>query len=178
MWSSPITAVAPAAEPVLLARAKQYLRIEDDDTSLDDQIGDFIAGVRGDVEDITGSRLITQSVELVGRFSDFDRLPIGPVQSIDAIRYVDQAGAEQVLDSDAFRLDGAVLDWSIASTTGAAWPSTSPTNPAVRVTLKVGYGDAGTDVPRALYIAMLRAIRAKMDEIDFDLAAACVNHRR
>lgn len=176
-WSSPVTTVEPAAEPLLLAKAKQYLRIEDDNTSLDDQIGDFIAGVRGEVEDITNSRLITQTVELLGSFADFERLPIGPVQSIDEIRYFDRTGTEQILDPGAYRADGAVLDWSIVSPTGATWPATSRIGNAVKVTLTVGYGDADTDVPRALYVAMLRAVRAKMDELDFDLAAACTNHR-
>lgn len=177
MWSSPIVTAAPAAEPVLLAKAKQFLRIEDDWTDYDDQITAFIAGVRADVEDITSSRLITQSVDVFGTFRDFDLLPLGPVQSVDAIAYYDRTSVLQTLDEGSYQLVGAGLDRSIIAAGGVAWPSTAHMPAPVKVSLTVGYGAAGSDVPQALYVAMLRAIRAQMDDVAFDLASTCVNHR-
>jgi len=60
---SSILLTPPAAEPVTLADAKAWLRVEHDDD--DDVIAALIAGARSHVEAQTRRALITQSWRLV-----------------------------------------------------------------------------------------------------------------
>tara|TARA_B110001454_G_scaffold166361_1_gene156219 strand:+ start:110 stop:658 length:549 start_codon:yes stop_codon:yes gene_type:complete len=178
MWLSPVTTTAPEAEPVDLAKAKQYLRIDAGDESFDDEVETFIAASRAEIEQICNTRMITQDVLLAtSSFSDLEHLPIGPVQEIVSIEYLDAAGDEQLLAAENYELVPGVLDAQIIKVPGFVWPVIADRADAVRVTAKVGYGDAGTDVPRDLYFVILQAIRAKFDGREIALEHMLVNHR-
>jgi uncharacterized phiE125 gp8 family phage protein len=179
MWLPAVTTTPPAAEPVLLAAAKQYLRIDAADASFDDEIGMYIAASRAEVESITNTRLITQVVDLrCESFYDFDHLPIGPVQSIDAVNYLDASGDEHLLADTEYRLIAGTIDAQIVPGAGwLNWPMLSEAADAVRVTATVGYGAAGTALPRDLYFVVLHAIRAKFDGRELAIEHMLVNHR-
>jgi uncharacterized phiE125 gp8 family phage protein len=179
MWLSPVTVTAPEAEPVELAKAKQYLRIDAGDESFDDEVETFIAASRAEIEQICNTRMITQEVLLAASgFTDLQHhLPIGPVQDIVSINYVDADGEEQLLAAENYELVASVLDAQIIKTPGWVLPVIADRADAVRVTATVGYGDAGTDVPRDLYFVILQAIRAKFDGREISLEHMLVNHR-
>jgi len=170
MWQLPITVTPAAAEPILLADAKEYLRIDAGDTGFDSELAVHISSARERAEVTTGTRLITQVVEVrADSFADLAHLPIGPVQTLDEIRYLDSAGAEQLLDPLLYELQGAELNRAVAPAIGTSWPSAYVRAGAVRVVLTVGYGDDGAAVPPAIMIAMLREIRAVFDDTSFDI---------
>lgn len=174
MWLSAIVVEAPAATAVSRAQVKEFLRLDADDTGFDTEVDGWIAGVIDTAEAITGTRLVTQTVRLqADSFADLARLPIGPVQSIESIAYRDAAGAEQILAADRYELIGAGLESGIRPVAGSAWPVGS----GVTVTAKVGYGDAPADLPPAITIALLRAIRGHFDDKYVDLPGMLVNHR-
>lgn len=178
MWLPAVTITPPEAEPVLLAAAKQYLRIDAADTSFDDEIETYIAASRGEVESITNTRLITQVVVLqAGSLADLEHLPIGPMQSIEALNYVDSTGDEQQLPDADYALVASGLDGKIIRPKGVTWPTIADRADAVRVTATVGYGAAGSDLPRDLYFVVLRAIRAKFDGSELAIEHMLVNHR-
>ncbi|MFN3819943.1 hypothetical protein [Blastomonas sp.] len=178
MWLSPVTLTAPTAEPVDLAKAKQYLRIDAGDESFDDEVETFIAASRAEVETICNTRMITQEVLLIAStFADLEHLPIGPVQSIDAVHYIDANGEEQLVDEASYALVGGMLDARIVAGQGFAWPVARTRVDAVRVTATVGYGDAGTDLPRDLYLAILQGVRAHFDGRNLSMERLLVNHR-
>lgn len=178
MWISPVTMTAPEAEPVELAKAKQYLRIDAGDESFDDEVETFIAASRAEIEQICNTRMITQEMLLVtDSFADLAHLPIGPIQSIVSIHYVDAAGDEQLVDAAYYELISGVLESQIVSVPGFSWPTVRKRVDAVRVTAMVGYGEAGTDVPRDLYFVILQAIRAKFDGREIAIENMLVNHR-
>lgn len=173
-----MTTAAPAAEPVTVAAAKEYLRIDAGDDSFDTQVGDWIAASRADAEYISGTRMITQTVELrASGWSDLEQMPIGPVQSISKIEYLDSDSVLQTLDSGVYVLVKSGLIAGIGFMSGAVWPTIADRRDAIRVTAVVGYGDAGSDMPADLYFAIMRAVRSKMDDMDFDLAPMLNNHR-
>ena len=178
MWLSPVTVTAAEAEPVDLAKAKQYVRIDAGDESFDDEVETFIAASRAEIEQICNTRMITQEVLLVASsFADLEHLPIGPVQDIITIQYVNTDGVEQLLAAENYELVAGVLDAQIIGVPGFVWPTIASRADAVRVTVSVGYGDAGTDVPRDLYFVILQAIRAKFDGREIGLENMLVNHR-
>ncbi|KPF76732.1 hypothetical protein IP68_02210 [Blastomonas sp. AAP25] len=178
MWLSPVSVTAAQAEPVDLAKAKQYLRIDAGDESFDDEVETFIAASRAEIEQICNTRMITQDVMLVASsFADLEHLPIGPVQDIVTIQYVNTDGVEQLLAAENYELVAGVLDAQIIGVPGFVWPTIASRADAVRVTVSVGYGDASTDVPRDLYFVILQAIRAKFEGREIAIEHMLVNHR-
>lgn len=178
MWASPITVAAPAVEPVDLASAKEFLRIDADDTSFDVELASTIAGVRSEIERISSTRLITQTVELIAdSFADLAHLPIGPAQSIVSIEYQDAVGAPQAIAPADVELTGACLEQGMCPVAGKTWPSGAVRARSIRITIAVGYGDDRAAVPEDLIITLLRGIRAMFDDYAIDLAPMLTNHR-
>lgn len=153
MWRSPVTTSAPAGEPLSLDDAKAHLRV--DGTSEDDLIGDLIAAARAHVESRTGTRLVTQTVTIrTDDWADLDRLPIGPVQSITSVSYVDTDGQTQTLSTDIYeaRLEG--LEPSLVTKFMQTWPQ-SRFGSLVTVTAVVGYGAAGSQPAETIHAIRL-----------------------
>ena len=171
MWQSPVTVVAAEAEPVTVEQAKIYCRVDDDD--LDDQIAGYIAAARARVESITGTRLVSQIVQLkASGFADLEALPIGPVLTIVELTYHDRDGIDVEIDPDLVELAGPDLGAGIRPVEGG-WPADAG---AVSLTVAVGYG-APPAVPRELWLAQLKLIQGMLDGEDRDIMPLLVNHR-
>lgn len=155
-----ITTVSePAAEPLLeaafLEHSKIYAVDNADQTSL---FASYIKAARQRVETYLRKRLITQTVKLTmdGFGSDAIELPIGPIQEITTVKYVDGTGTLQTMSSADYRLIESQEPALLMPAYGQTWPTPrSGDLGTVEVTLVVGYGDAGSDVPDDI----LQAIR-------------------
>lgn len=119
-WDRLTLVTAPATMPISLPEAKAHLRVDDSDS--DTYISACIARAVATIDAANGIGrcLITQSWLLaLDRFPEAEfTIPLGPVQSITSIKYLDPSGVEQVLS------------------TGNYWPSLNK-NPA---TIHPGYG--------------------------------------
>lgn len=179
MWAPPVTTTPPAVEPLLLDAVKEFVRIDADDTTFDSELNALIAAVRADAEAVTGTRLITQTVELrADCFADLLRLPIGPVQSIAAFTYLDSAGGAQALVAGTdFELFGAGLSQGLRPLFNGTWPAGALRASSIVVTAVVGYGDAGGDLPQDLYVALLRTVRGLYDDKPVEFERLAGNHR-
>ena len=140
----------PSVEPVTLADAKLYLRVEHDDD--DDLIAALIAGSRIHVEARTRRALITQSWRLVrdawpasGRL---EILPV-PLASLTAARLYLADGSTQSIDPSAFIVDKSAAPALLAFANGAP-PAPGRALAGIEIDVTVGYGAAGTNVPEAL----------------------------
>lgn len=152
MWSSPVTLTPPASEPVTIDEAKEFLVIEAEEVLYDQLLASFITAAREQVEAVTGTRLVAQTVRLAAReWYGLEVLPIGPVRSVTSIAYDDTAGISQVLPTANWELFGAGLQTGIRPVYNAAWPAALRRQDAIRVTLEVGYDD----VPGPLKTAIL-----------------------
>lgn len=159
----------PAGEPVTSADVKTSARI--DGTEFDSEIALLIPAVRQDAEHRLGRRLITQTVELVlDAFpaAEIDlRLP--DVQSITSVKYLDAAGVEQTLASNAYSLvdQGAEVSptWLLPAN-GTSWPSTLDAANAVRVRFVVGFGSTAADVPAAIRQWIIATCVATLNRCD------------
>lgn len=133
---------APATEPVTLAEAKLHLRV---DHSADDAlIGVLIAAAREQAEHRTGRSLIDQQWTLtLDAFPDAIRLRMGRVTAISEVRYVDPAGATQVLAPASYTLDNAAdyANWLFPAA-GYTWPATIDQPNAVTVVYRAGEASA------------------------------------
>jgi uncharacterized phiE125 gp8 family phage protein len=146
----------PALEPVTLAEAKAWLRVEHDDD--DAAIGALAAGARLHVEARTRRALIAQTWRLVlDRWPASGRLAIrpAPVRTLDAVRVYDGEGVAHTLDRQGF-----VLDVAASALTFPPFALAQPGRSAAGIEIDVtaGYGDAADDVPEPLRQAILMLV--------------------
>jgi uncharacterized phiE125 gp8 family phage protein len=151
---SSILLVPPAVEPLSLADAKAYLRVAHTDD--DDLITALIASARSHVEAQTRRALITQTWRLSRDAWPADgRITVlpAPLQSLTAARAYDADGNAQSIDSQAFVVDTIATPGVVSF---APWSVPPPGRATAGVELDVvaGYGDAATDVPEPLRLAI------------------------
>lgn len=131
-------------------------------TTANPELVSWIQAVREVAESYTRRRLITQDVDWkLDRFpggSQVLRLPLGSVQSITSISYLDNAGATQTWPTAEYRTD---LPTGFQATTGRItpaygynWPTTQNVMNAVTVRMVVGYGAARSNVPEGIKVGM------------------------
>lgn len=131
---------APARDLLTLEEARQQCRVTD--TSEDSLIADYITTVTDylDARDgVLGEALVTQTWRWSLPYAPAGsiEIPLGPVQSIVAIGYVDRAGATQVFPSGNYRLAGSVIEL----VGNASWPSVDTRQIAFWVDFVAGYGE-------------------------------------
>jgi uncharacterized phiE125 gp8 family phage protein len=146
---------APAVEPVSVADAKGHLRVDEAVTAEDALIARHIIAARRLVEAYTRRKLVTQKWRLL-RDSFCAPIVLGdlaPVATIDAVKYIDTAGALQTLDPATYQL----LKEAPARVVLAfdkSWPDLRGDREGVRVEVTCGYGGAAA-VPEDITAALL-----------------------
>lgn len=153
---------APAAEPLTLAQAKLYLKVDasDDDTLLMEQIRTS----RQWCEAFTRRALISQVWDFgLERFPVGEiRLPHGKASKIHWIKYTDPAGVEQTLTGPTSDTPGSGYQEDLSDSYGgilcpaygSCWPAVREVLTPVRVRATVGYGDTAADIPGQLVDAI------------------------
>lgn len=178
MWSAPTVTAEPATTPIDLAAAKEFLRIEADDTTFDVELQVLVGDAIGHVEAVTSTRAITQTVQIAAdSFADLAALPIGPVREIVSVSYTGTDGIAVTFDGAAIELFGMGLAMGIRPVFGTAWPMPARREGVITVTLVVGYGDDAGAVPAVIIATMLRLVKAGFDGKPFDPQPALVNDR-
>lgn len=161
-WSTDVV-TPPVLEPVTLARAKNYLRIDvADDDAL---VTDLITAARESVEAFLGRRIITATLNLLmdgfpGRrwFTGAGTIdvPFPRLQSVVTINYFDTAGVSTLLPSADYLVDTSSEPGRVTPSPDALiWPATEVRVNAVTVQFVAGYGTAVDDVPRGVRTAIL-----------------------
>jgi uncharacterized phiE125 gp8 family phage protein len=141
----------PAAEPLTLAEAKNFLRVEHD--ADDDLIAALIAAARIHIEAETRRALMTQTWRLVfdhwPRSGRIDVRP-APLRNFVAARVYDFAGVAHTVDPQAF-----IVDTASSTIAFAPWSLTQPGRAlaGIEIDVSVGFGDAD-DVPEPLQQAV------------------------
>lgn len=141
---------APAAEPVLLADAKLWMKL-DSDTTDDTLITSLIKAARIYCEAITGRALITQTwYYYLDKFpcEDFIKLPKPPLQSVTSIKYTDSLGTQSTMSASDYGVDTDSYVGRIVLNYGKSWPvATLATKNPIVIEYICGYGSAGSSVP-------------------------------
>jgi uncharacterized phiE125 gp8 family phage protein len=138
----------PAAEPVILAQAKAWLKVETDDE--DALIAALIPAARARAEWHTGRAFVTQGWTLwLDRIGDCVEVPLPPLVSVESVTLYAADDAAHVLASDQYRVDvpgGRVLS-------RAPHPGLRARN-AAAIAFTCGYGEVA-DVPAPIASAIL-----------------------
>lgn len=140
----------PMGEPLSLADAKAFLRIEHD--AEDDLIAALIAAARTQIEAQTRRALMTQTWRLTRDvWPASGTLPVLPVplRAVTAIGVYDSAGMLQMLNVADFDIDTASAPARLAFARGAP-PTPGRINGGIEIDIEAGYGDDSEDVPEPL----------------------------
>ncbi|MEO1223800.1 MAG: hypothetical protein AAFX92_06205 [Pseudomonadota bacterium] len=141
------TVTPPAGFPVTLQEVKRRLNIEAPEAD-EDLLFLIGAGVEA-VEGMTWRPMVQRTVEWThDRFPAWFVPPLHPVQSVDDITYLDEAGAQQTLAADQYRFSagGDRGPARITPSYNVAWPATYPVVDAVTVRMTVGWAADGSDL--------------------------------
>ncbi|MBK8916371.1 MAG: phage head-tail connector protein [Phycisphaerales bacterium] len=157
---------SPTAEPVTLAEAKLWLKVEAGDTADDSLITRLISAVREWGEQKSGRAFLGQTWRLtLDAFPDAIELTRVPILSVNSVKYVDENGAPQTLSPASYTVDSASEPAWVVQAYGTSWPTTRRDVNVVEVEWVAGYHatDAGK-VPDAI-----------KDWMHLNLAAAYAN---
>lgn len=167
----------PAVEPVTAADVKNQLELDVSDTSKDTQIELYIESSREMVEEYTGLALITQTWQLTldhwptyrepwwdgvrqGSINEFRAqgrssqviIPRYPLQTVGSIK----ADGTAITIADVFITDTQQKPGRLVIKRGAVWPVVLDNANGIEIEYTAGYGDAATDVPAALRLAIIQ----------------------
>lgn len=135
----------PATEPLTLAEAKLFLRV---DGSEDDAlIGDIVVAVREAAERHLRASLIMQSWKLAFDDAAPERtpLPMGPVTAVTSVTLIAEGGGETAMSGSLYHLNASRETLVFAQAAIAH---------RVEILYAAGYGD-GSDVPQPIRQGML-----------------------
>lgn len=178
----------PAVEPLSLAEAKTWLRV--DTTAEDDVIGALIASARLVVESLTRRLLIAQTwrVLLDRGPADGFLLPVSPVRSILAVRVFPASGPAQTLPPDTYALEQDLGTGRLRF--NGFCPEPGRVRDGVEIDVIAGFADTAAGVPVPLRQAMRLLIArwydnrgdveadADMSRTPSDVAALIAPYRR
>lgn len=163
---------APSEPPVTRAMVKAHLRVEhaDDDALIDT----YIAAETAYAEDFTGRAFVTQTWDyFVDRFPpscdpQIIELPLGKVESVSDVYYLDGDQVEQTLGAGIYDVDLSSVPARISLTDGQSWPTIYEGVNAVRVRFTAGSVDTGVspatpDVLKDIQLAIMLRVQADYD---------------
>jgi len=157
---------APTALALTMAEAKQALRIEEDDTSLDVMIGIWVAGITAEAEAQTHRAFVNRGMRVtLDAFPDAIKLS-APTFSVEAVRYLDPDGVSRTLNPADYYVDRVTIPGYVVPARGTSWPATEAHVNAVSVDYTAGYGPTAATVPDEVRLYVL----ARLSEL-FDPAA-------
>ncbi len=151
----------PASEPISLAEAKLFLRV--DHNAEDSLVATLIGAAREAVEAGIGRALITrrvrESLDIWRRDATQGAvLGLGPVTNVVAVRLIADNGAQSVIDPERYRLEGNRDRPRLVFPPGL--PATLRSAGGIEIEYDCGYADEATDLPVALRLAAMQIVAA------------------
>lgn len=150
---------APGDEPISVAQAKDYLRV--DGAAHDADINRLVKAARQRFENETGRALAPQSWDwMLDGFDTeaFERVPRPALISVDSIGYIDETGATRTLAPSVYRVDRTNQRKDRGRITlayGQTWPGLRGIASQVTVRFSAGYSGVNAlpaDIVEALLL--------------------------
>jgi len=137
---------APSYEPVSLAEARKWLRLEDDDTASTAVLQLLIKAMREDAENLTQRAFIQRTLKLSidnwptdSQYGLKIDLPFPPVASVTTFKYYDTDGVLQTLATDQYDLHTEQEPAFIVPAHQVTWPTIRLRPDAIQITFVAGY---------------------------------------
>lgn len=148
----------PAVDPVTLNEAKVHLRVDPDLSDDNALITSLIKAATETAQGFTHRQFVSATYEL--RFDIFPQvinLLRPPLISVTSVKYLDDAGATQTVDTAVYEVDKFSTVGRIRPKASQSWPSTGDFMGAVIIEYIAGYGVAAA-VPKDILSAILLMI--------------------
>lgn len=165
------TVVQPATEPLTLAEAKEYLRLDGNDHN--STLTALIRAAREYCEAFQNRAYITRTLELyLDKFQFPIRLPMAPLGQVLFFQYEDSAGDTH--DFEDYIVDNISQPGMLHLAYGKAAPSTTlkPVN-AIIIRYTAGYG---ANAPESAKLAMKLFIGHRFENPEVEGVPAAVHH--
>jgi uncharacterized phiE125 gp8 family phage protein len=154
------TLAPPAAEPLALAEAKDYLRIGF--AGEDELVAGLIATARSRIEEAAGLALIQRTLRVqldqwppgIVETRCF-RLPVRPAASLTSVKIADAAGVLEDV-TDRFELEAGRAARLIWTNDGFPWPRVRANG--IEIEYVAGFGEEPEDVAEGLRLAVKRLV--------------------
>ena len=159
---------APTSNPISLAEAKSFLRIDSDFDDDDTYITSLVRVATGVVEEFTRRRLITQTYNIFyDDFPPYIDLQIGDVASVTHIKYYDSDNVLQTLATDQYDVDTKIRPGRIYESETGNFPDTYDRPNAVEIEFIVGglADDIPAPIIQAIYIIVGRYYENRQDVV-------------
>lgn len=184
-----ILTAGPAEEPVTLAEARAFLRL--DDTGEDTLVTALITAARATLEAETRCAFVTQNWRLMLDCFPEETilLPLAPVSAVTTISLLARTEPDEVLSETLFDFDLGSEPPRIWRASGAAWPTAKRRVAGIVIDFTAGYGGMGS-VPQPLKQAVLMlvahwyetrlpvALDSTASEVPLTVAALIAPYRR
>lgn len=124
----------PAYQPLTLTEVKLHLRVDHSD---EDALIGILQGAAVDTcQQLTGRSIMAQGWKLtLNGWADAVRLPYPEISAVSSIKYFDEEGAQQTLDSSMYELIGD----TVHKTSGATYPELWDGPGVVEINYTAGY---------------------------------------
>lgn len=148
---------APVRLPVSIGEAKAAAKIESEDE--DALVDAWITEAAAFVAEYCGRQLITSTFDAyfdrfpgcADRWGEYSlELPLGPVQSVTSVTYLDGNGATQTWPATEYRLDRQKSPARVVRGYDKSFPTYRLQSGSVVVRFVAGYGDNPGDVPEPI----------------------------
>jgi uncharacterized phiE125 gp8 family phage protein len=154
-----VTAPAPLRGPVTVAEMKDWARVDGNDD--DRLLSELLTAATKAAELYTQRALLTQTWNVTyDQFEAMFRVPLGQLQSIPSITYVDLNGDTQTVTSTIYRVDTTTEPGRITESQNQSWPTADCVTNAVTVQFTAGYGTEA-DVPQDIKHAIMAGASAR-----------------
>jgi uncharacterized phiE125 gp8 family phage protein len=156
MWIDRDNPASGGTTPILsIDDAKLFLRVDQD---VDDALlAQLIEAATKVAQASIGQQFITATYNgYLDGFParDYIEVELPPLQSVGYVKYYDTAGDLQTLSTDLYSADTTRKPGRIQLAYGQTWASTYAVPNAVDVQFTCGYGDAASDIPRTIVLAV------------------------
>lgn len=152
----PMLIDGPALEPVSLAEAKSWLKVEGSDE--DDLIRGLIVAARLMVEAEIGQVLIAQNWRLVGDAwppGEEISVRVGRIIAAPAARVFDAVSQPAALPFDSIRIRRGTRPHAVIITPR---PAPGRARAGIEIDIRLGFGEAAADVPETIRLAIRRLV--------------------
>lgn len=141
----------PASEPISLAEAKLFLRVDHSDE--DDLISALVTASRQILEQETRRCFLATSLRATYPvWEERMYLPRSPLSSVTAVKYYDDANELQTLSSDYYLVEDEEIQPSISLRYGYSWPTTYSRPLPIHVEFDAGYETVPGPIVQAMYL--------------------------
>lgn len=176
---SVIVVTPPAFEPVTLAEAKLWCKVEDDRTEEDALLLLLIKAMREYAENLTGRAFVQRTLRLYlsdwpwhARYGVLIKLPHPPLVeagspsvSVESFKYIDTDGVLTTLATTQYVVHDEFEPCFIIPAWEVTWPTIRSLPDAIQITYHAGYANPNA-IPKSLRLWMQARIATLFDKRD------------